>query len=107
MFMWLDLGLEDGVDGVYELGADLRREVHGHRGVLDRGDRLGGVGELAGGELLGGGGGVGLRLLERVDRAGQGATEAAVAGARGSVHRRGGILPNRADRADAPLARAD
>ena len=39
-----------------ELGANLGGEVHRERGVLDRGDRLGGVGELAGGELLGGSG---------------------------------------------------
>ena len=65
----LHLGLEDGVDGVGELGADLRGEVHRQRRVLDRGDRLRRVGQLAGGELLRRRGGVGLARLERVDRA--------------------------------------
>src|SRR5947209_19901000 len=105
MSMWLYLGLEDGVDGVHELGADLGGEVHGQRGVLDRGDGLRRVGELPGGELLRRGGGVVLGLLERVDCAGQRVAEAAAPA--GRCDRRGLVLAEAADRADAPLARTN
>src|SRR5579875_1119141 len=94
----LDLGLEDRGRRRVDLVSDLGGEVHGKRRVLDRRDDLGRVGRLPCGELLRGLGGVGLRGLERPDRACQRVAEALAAGLGA---RRPGA---RADAADAPLA---
>src|SRR4051812_20413226 len=54
----LDLRVEDVLEGLDALGADLRGELHREAGALDRHDRGRRVGRLAGRELLRRGGGV-------------------------------------------------
>src|SRR3954465_3932228 len=65
----LDLGVEDVGVGLDRLGADLRGELHGQAGALDRHAHRGGVARLAGGESLGSVRGLGLEVVERLDRA--------------------------------------
>src|SRR5919199_4840204 len=76
----LDLRVEDVLEGLDALGADLGGELHRQAGALDRHDGRRRVGRLAGGELLRRRGGVLLQRVELADLLGEHAAEA---GARG------------------------
>src|ERR671928_1015523 len=72
----LDLRVEDVLKGLDALRANLAGELHREAGALDRHDGRRGVRRLAGGELLGGRGGVLLQALELADLLGERAAEA-------------------------------
>src|SRR3954469_15142527 len=72
-----DLGAEDLLRGLDGLRAQGGRELHGQLGSLDRHDHRGGVVGLARGQLAGGLAGLVLRVLQRLQGAGQRAAEAA------------------------------
>src|SRR3954466_5940760 len=61
-----DLRVEDVLERLDALVANLRRELHREAGALDRHDRRGGVVDVAGRQVLRGAGGV---LLQRVELA--------------------------------------
>src|SRR5919202_528756 len=100
----LDLRVEDVLEGLDALRADLRGELHRELRALDRHDGLRRIRRLAGRELLRGRGGV---LLERVElpvRVGQHPAEARAAG-RGGAPGAGAV--DRADGADLPVGAVD
>src|SRR3954465_15691935 len=76
----LDLGVEDVVDGLDGLGADLRGQLHGQPGLLDGHDDRGRVGRGPAGQRLAPGGGVVLQLAQLADLARQERAEAGAAG---------------------------
>src|SRR3954454_19765481 len=82
----LDLRVEDVLEGLDALGANLAGELHREARALDRHDGRRGVRRLAGRELLRGGRGVLLHRVELADLLGERAAEA---GARGGGGRGG------------------
>src|SRR4051812_40437963 len=95
----LDLRVEDVLEGLDALGANLAGELHREARALDRHDGRRGVRRLAGRELLRGGRGVLLHRVELADLLGQRAAEA---GARGGGPRGGPRPPRRARAAPPP-----
>src|SRR3954468_21641012 len=96
----LDLRVEDVLEGLDALGANLAGELHREARALDRHDGRRGVRRLAGRELLRGGGGVLLHRVELADLLGERAAEA---GARGGGGRAGAGAVDGADRAALPV----
>ena len=91
---YLDLGVEDVLEGLGGLVADLGGELHRELRALDGHDDGRGVGGLARGEVLGGGGRLGLRGRQIAEDLPEG--RAAVLS-----------LSRRLDRADLPLGTGD
>src|SRR5919108_5159480 len=96
----LDLRVEDVLEGLDALGADLGSELHREAGTLDRHDRRRRVGGLAGGELLRRGRGVLLQRVELADLLGEQPAEPRARRRRGGA---GARAVDRADGADLPV----
>src|SRR5919202_6776144 len=96
----LDLRVEDVLEGLDALRADLRGELHRELRALDRHDGLGRIGRLAGRELLRRGRGVLLQRVELADLLGEHPAEAGAGGRGGGA---GARAVDRPDRADLPV----